>query len=186
MKAENIISYNSREYSDFMVNYRSNTNRKNQILVYAGEYATDRTYAINELKRDAAGETNEIDLATVITLAEQECYTNIDEMVENINPAAGLIIFRNGDILNGAYTGFTASAVKYGTPQEKYFLKKIKEIPTTLLLELKSTEQLDRRLINTADKIVLFPTPSSILERFFWNLKNVHIHGSRFLSPRKT
>lgn len=185
MEKLHIHKYGSREYKDFLNQYSRSSKDTPRLLVLAGEYETERSYAIEELKRETEGDIVEVDLEDIIELAEKKSYANTDKMIEELNPNAELILFRNGAILNGEYTGFTASAVKYATPQEKYFLKKIKSIPALKVIELGSAEFLDRRLVNEADYIFLFTAPDSFLEKIIWNLKSVHVHGSRFYSPRK-
>lgn len=184
MNAENTFEYNSTQYKELIKNYRTEESKKHQLIVFVGEFDVDRASAIDELKRETMGEALEIDLAEIITPIEEESYTSLDNTLENIGNDVPLVIFRNAEQLSGAYTGFTNSNVKYSTPQEKYFIKKAKEIPVPVVVELSSLDQLGKTLSRQADAVVLFNPPTSILEKLTWKFKNVHIHGSRFLSPR--
>lgn len=185
MNKENIFAYNTKEYKDFLKEFRALDGAKHMLIVFAGEFDTNRKAALDELKREVYDDASEIDLSEdIITPFEEESYRNIDECVESLKTDASLVIFRNAEQLNGAYTGFTSSVVKYATPQEKYFLKKIKELKVPVVLEFKDKEQLDPTVTRTADAVVKFPAPTSFIEKLAWKVKNVHVHGSHFLSPR--
>ncbi|MDR9415625.1 MAG: hypothetical protein RI564_05020 [Gracilimonas sp.] len=184
MNAENTFEYNSPKHKDLLKKFRQNESSAHMLIVFAGAFDTNRKAAVDELKREVLSEPAEIDLVEVITPFEQESFQNIDDCIDNIDPKAPLIIFRNAEQLNGVYTAYSSSIVKYATPQEKYFLKKIKEIKVPVLLEFKDLDQLDRTVTRTADAVVLFKPPSSLIEKFVWKLKNIHVNGSNFLSPR--
>lgn len=184
MNADNTFEYNSPKHKDLLKQFRSLDRSEHMLIVFAGPFDTNREEAVDELKREIIGEATEIDLAEVITPFEEESYSNIDNCIQEINEEAPLVIFRNAEQLNGVYTGFTSSVVKYATPQEKYFLRKIKEIKTPVVLEFKDLDQLDRTVTRVADAVVLFKAPSSLIEKLAWKMQNIHVHGSHFLSPR--
>ncbi|MEX0609809.1 MAG: hypothetical protein WD016_08385 [Balneolaceae bacterium] len=184
MPEEKIFDFNSSEYKKFLKKFRTQENKKHSLIVFAGEFSANRNYAIDELKRETMGEPVEIDLMHIITQHEEESYANIDSAISEISKDAPLIIFKNGQQLNGAYTGYTNSLVIYSTPQEKYFLEKVKEISAPVVLELNSTSQVDNTIVRKADAVVSFNAPSSFFENIAWKLQNMHVHGSRFLSPR--
>lgn len=184
MKAENTFQYNSPKYKDLLKEFRQNDGSKHMLIVFAGAFDTNRNAAVNELEREIIGEPVEIDLTEIVTPYEEESYDNIDACLKKIDPKSTLVIFRNAEQLNGVYTAFSASITKYATPQEKYFLEKVKEINCPVLMEFNDLDQLDRTVTRTADSVVLFTPPSSLLENIAWKIKNLHVHGSRFLSPR--
>lgn len=184
MNAQNTFEYNSLNYKEFLKKFRTQDQSKHTFIVFAGPFATNRNAALDELKREVLGEALEIDLADIIIPHEEETYQNLDKCIQSISENAPLIIFKNAEQLNGVYTAFTSSVVKYATPQEKYFLKKIKEINTPVVLEFKDFDQLDRMVVRMADAVVLFKAPSSLIEKLAWKVRNIHVHGSRFLSPR--
>lgn len=184
MNAENTFEYNSVNYKEFLKKFRNYDSAKHNLIVFAGPFHTNRNAALDELKREVMGEVVEVDLAEIIIPYEEETYQNIDAALEAIDQKAPLIIFRNAEQLNGAYTGFSGSIVKYATPQEKYFLQKVRSIQAPIVLEFKDFDQLDRTVVRTADSVVYFRPPSSLIEKLVWKLQNVHVHGSSFLSPR--
>ena len=184
MNTENTFEYNSPKHKDFLKKFRQTDSSEHMLIVFAGSFDTNRKEAIDELKREIIGEAVEVNLAEIVTPYEEESYANIDDCIKEIDREAPLVIFRNSEQLNGVYTAFTSSAVKYATPQEKYFLKKIREINTPVLLEFKDLDQLDRTVSRTADFVVLFKPPSSLLEKVAWKVQNIRVNGSNFLSPR--
>ncbi|MDR9419995.1 hypothetical protein [Gracilimonas sp.] len=184
MSSENTFDYNSAGYKKFLKKFRDTDLEKSSLIVFAGSFNTNREAALDEFKREIIGEPVEIDLAEIITPYEEESYQNIDRCLNSINKDEELVIFRNAEQLNGAYTAYSTSIVRYGSPQEKYFVKKLAEIPVPAILELKDEDQLDRFLQRKADAVFLFKAPTSLLERLAWKVKNIHVHGSSFLSPR--
>lgn len=184
MKADNITDYNSTQYKDFINKYRTEESQNNKLIVLAGEFTQNRKSAIDEIKRETMGDALEVDTRELITSNEEESYAKIDACVKEISSDTPLVIFRNAEHLNGAYTGYSNSLVIYSTPQEKYFLKKVKEIPAPVVMEMSNSNMVDATLSRSADMVVLFDPPTSFLEKMAWKFQNIHIHGSRFLSPR--
>lgn len=184
MKTENTFEYNSLNYKEFLKAFRNSEHSKHNLIVFAGPFHTNRTAALDELKREVSSRIVEIDLGKIITRYEEESYKNVDDCIESIEKDASMVIFKNAEQLNGVYTSFSSSIVRYASPQEKYFLKKVKEINAPVVIEFKELDQLDRTVVRKADAVVLFKAPSSLIEKLAWKVQNVHVHGSRFLSPR--
>ena len=184
MSSENTFEYNSVNYKEFLKKFRNLSDSEHSLIVYAGPFSTNRKASLDELKREVIGEPVEIDLAELVTPYEEESYTNLDECFASIDENAPLVIFKNAEQLNGVYTGFTGSVVKYASPQEKYFLKNVDKIKAPVVVEFKEFDQLDRMMTRKADAVVLFKAPSSFIEKLAWKVQNVHVHGSHFLSPR--
>lgn len=184
MNAENTFEYNSVNYKDFLKRFRNLGDSEHILIAYAGPFTTNREASLDELKREVIGEPVIIDLAEVVTPYEEESYSNLDKCFSSIDEKAPLVIFKNAEQLNGVYTGFTGSVVKYASPQEKYFLNNVSKIKAPVVLEFKEFDQLDRMITRKADAVVLFKAPSSFIEKLAWKVQNIHVHGSRFLSPR--
>lgn len=177
-----MIEFNSTAYNEFIRNYR-NADHK-QVMVFAGDFDQNRNYAVDQVKRETLGNIVEIDLNEIITPFEEETYTNIDDVFAGIPDDTSLLIFRNGSMLSGVYTGFTYSAVKYATPQEKYFLNKLGDLTCHVLLDFDHVDQVDRMIQRVADICVQFRAPSSLIERVAWWAKNIRVNGSNLPSPR--
>jgi len=184
MAPRNTFDYNSSDHKQFLRTFRNLEENQHMLIVIAGDFTTDRKTSIDEMKREVLGDAIEIDLADVITPYEQESYDRLNQVLGDISEDAPLIIFKNAELLNGEYTGFTSSVVKYATPQEKHFLKQIKAINTPVVLELKNQDHLDMTIRRVADAVIICKAPTSLIEKLVWKIQNVHVHGSRFLSPR--
>lgn len=184
MNAENTFEFNSVKYKEFLASFRNSSEEEVSLIVLAGPYHSNRNAALNELKREVYSEPIEIDLSDYISPYEEECYQNLDELFDSIDENASLVIFKKAELLNGVYTSYSSSAVKYGSPQVKYFLNKIENLNTAAVIEYKNLDELDRMVSRKADAVILFKEPSSLIDRLFWKIKNVHVHGSSFLSPR--
>lgn len=184
MSAKNTFEYKSVNYKEFLKRFRNLGDTEHTLIVYAGPFHTNRKASLDELKRDVIGEAVEIDLANIVTPYEDESYANLDECFSSIDEDVPLVIFRNAEQLNGVYTGFSSSVVKYGSPQEKYFLNNVHKVKAPVVLEFKEFDQLDRMVTRRADSVVLFKAPSSLIEKLAWKIQNIHVHGSHFLSPR--
>lgn len=184
MATKNIFDYNSSDYKQFLRTFRNLDDNQHMLIVIAGDFTTDRKISIDEMKREVMGEAVEIDLSDIITPYEEESYERLNEVIEGISTDAPLVIFRNAELLNGEYTGFTSSIVRYATPQEKHFLKQVKTINAPVVVELKNQDHLDTTMRRLADIVVLCKAPSSFIEKLAWKIQNIHVHGSRFLSPR--
>lgn len=184
MSTENTFDYNSASYKEFLKRFRELDGSKHMLIVFAGPFSTNRNAALDELKREVIGEAVTVDLAEIVTPYEEESYANLDECIQSIDENAPLVIFKNAEQLNGVYTGFTSSVVKYATPQEKYFLKKVSEVKAPVVLEFKELDELDLTVTRTADAVVRFKAPSSLIEKLAWKVQNIHVNGSNFLSAR--
>jgi hypothetical protein len=177
-----MIEFNSTAYNEFIRNYRKSDQKR--IIVFAGDFEQNRSYAIDQVQRETLGNILEIDLNEIITPFEEETYENIDSTFSDLAEDIDLIIFRNAGMLSGVYTGFTYSAVKYATPQEKYFLKKLEALSSNVLLEFDHIDQVDRMIERVADISVEFRAPASLIERIAWWAKNIRVNGSNLPSPR--
>lgn len=184
MESTKAIEFDSTEYQQFLKDYRNLDDNEHRLIVYAGAFDQNRNYSVEELKRETVGDIAELDLAEIITPYESESYEKIDTAIEAIDMNKSLVIFRNAQHLCGVYTGFTYSVEKYATPQEKYFLDKIRTLPCPVVIVFNHEDQLDRTIIRRADHLVLFKEPTSFFERIAWKIKQVRINGSNLSSPR--
>lgn len=186
MQTKDLTVYDSPEYREFLKSFRQRADKEFSLIVFAGDFTPNRAYAIDELKRETLGEATEVDLRNLITPYEEESYRNIDAMIQDIKDEENLVIFRNAYQLCGVYTGFTSSVQKYATPQEKYFLNKIKELNCPVVLEFDQEDQLDNTVVRHADFTAVFRAPETFIEKMAWKIKQVKVHGSNLSSYRTT
>lgn len=180
-----IDSQNNSQVSDLFQRIRQiDLTSSHYLMVVAGP---NNSQKIPFLKKviGFTGNFSEIDLRTLITVDEEETKRNIDTFFEALKKNGGNILFRNGDVLAGEYTGFTYSTVRYATPQEKYLLNKIKGSETFFILDLKEPENIDMTLKRFAQSVILFSAPTSLFGRLLWALKSVKLNGHTFINKRQ-
>lgn len=167
--------------------------RINQIDLTKSHYLMVLAGHNNALKKEhlkkmssLLGSISEVDLRTIVTDDEDQTKRNIDLFFQALKNNKSSILFRNGDVLAGEYTGFTDSTVRYATPQEKYLLKKIKGSETFFILDLTETENIDMTLRRFAQSTILFNAPKSLFGRALWALRGIRLNGHTFVNKRKS
>ena len=178
-----MFNFNSTLYKEFLQDFRDNPTQQ-RVIVFAGNFSENRKYALSQFESETIGETKEISLSDYITSSEKESYSNLDDLFSQLNETNSLIVFKEAEQLCGVYVGHTYSVVKYATPQEKYFLKKLKELECSVILEFENEDHLDKAIERIADAIIRFPVPSSRLEKLFFWFTQVRVHGSNLPSHR--
>ncbi len=178
-----MFDYNSTSYNELLKDFRDNPDNK-KIIVFAGTFEENRKYAVSQFEREILGDVKKISLSDYVTAFEDESYEKIDQLFEDLKEENSLVIFKDAEQLCGVYTGHTYSVVKYATPQEKYFLKKLKELKCSVILEFENEHHLDKTIQRHADAVVRFPVPSSKLEKLFFWLTQVRVNGSNLPSRR--
>lgn len=179
-----VLKHNDKEITGFLDRVSQiNLDRSHYLIIFIGAYQAGKTNLIKRLQKKI-GEFIEIDLSTVISQNEEESYKNIDELFSVIAKSDKNILFNHGDVLAGQYTGYTYSSVRYATPQEKYFLKKIQKLEKIILLDILDEDNVDKTLERNSHFTLSFNKPTSILKRFTWSLGNYSFHGHQIVSKR--
>lgn len=179
------ITFKDDEFDEF-VNTLVDISRDpgHHLSLFLGVFLTDKEKALKNIS-DATGlEVQILDFNDIVSKAEEETYRNLDEKFEKYNSSNSILYFENGDKLCGAYTGFTHSRVKYATPQERYFLKKVQDYEGIVIVDITEYTAADKTLRRAAGSVISFPLPNSTLVRFFWHLKNYTLHGFQLRSKR--
>lgn len=179
----NIFDYNSTAYNDLLKTYCENP-KSIKLVVLAGTFKDHRKHCINQFISETIGKPVFVDLSEYITQFEQETYHNLDQLFSELSSVSSLVIFKNAEELGGVYTGHTYSVVKYASPQEKYFLKKLKELHCPALVEFINEDHLDRTIARNADAVIRFKVPSSTIEKIFWAITQFKVNGSSLPSRR--
>ncbi|MEX0945055.1 MAG: AAA family ATPase [Balneolaceae bacterium] len=181
-----VLKHNDKEITGFLDRVSQiNLDRSHYLIIFIGAYQAGKTNLIKRLQKKI-GEFIEIDLSTVISQNEEESYKNIDELFSVIAKSDKNILFNHGDVLAGQYTGYTYSSVRYATPQEKYFLKKITGSERFYVLNLKETAAIDKTLERFAQTSIQFDQPASFLGLLFWKIRQIKLQGHTFASKRPT
>jgi len=170
------------EFVDTLVN--ESQDPSHHLSLFLGVFLPDKKQALNKIS-DKTGLTVEtIDFNDVVSRSEEETFSNLDRVFNKHKSMQSILYFRNGDKLCGAYTGFTHSRVKYATPQERYFLKKVQEYQGIVIVDITQYTAADKTLRRAAGSVISFPLPDSKMKRFLWHLKNYTLHGFELRSKR--
>jgi len=170
------------EFVDTLVN--ESQDPSHHLSLFLGVFLPDKKQALNKIS-DKTGLTVEtIDFNDVVSRSEEETFSNLDRVFDKHKSMQSILYFRNGDKLCGAYTGFTHSRVKYATPQERYFLKKVQEYQGIVIVDITQYTAADKTLRRAAGSVISFPLPDSKMKRFLWHLKNYTLHGFELRSKR--
>lgn len=170
------------QFIDTLVNITKDPSH--HLSLFLGVFLPDKKGALDKISSSTGLSIENIDFNDVVSRSEEETFNNLDEVFDKFQSSNSILYFKNGDKLCGAYTGFTHSRVKYATPQERYFLKKVQNYRGIVIVDITQYTAADKTLRRAAGSIVSFPLPSSKMKRFFWHLKNYTLHGFELRSKR--
>ncbi len=170
------------EFIDHLVNVSKEAGH--HLSLFLGVFLPDKKQAIEKISDSTGLSVQHIDFNDVVSRSEEETFQSLDEVFDKYRSSHSILYFKNGDKLCGAYTGFTHSRVKYATPQERYFLKKVQEYEGIVIVDITEYTAADKTLRRAAGSIISFPLPDSTVKRFFWHLKNYTLHGFQLRSKR--
>lgn len=179
------ISYNDASFSELENYLKQAANKQHHHLcLFLGLYKPNKKQAIEKLSSSLNKEVSTINTQELVSKIESETFKNLDQFFDDMHQSDDILYFKNGDKLCGAYSGYSASRVKYATPQERYFLKKVKAFKGLVILDIDEFTDADKTLRRAAHSIVSFTLPDSKLKRFFWHLKNYSVHGVELKTKR--
>lgn len=163
---------------------RTADQKQHHLSLFLGLYQPNKKKALDELADRLDREVRVIDTGTLISKIESITAANLDTLFEGLDQSDVILYFKNGGRLCGTYTGYSLSRVKYATPQERYFLKKVKHFNGLVVVDIEEFTDADKTLRRAAQSIVSFVLPGSRLQRFLWHLKNYSLHGSVLKTKR--
>lgn len=140
--------------------------------------------AVDRISEKTGRSIYTIDANEIISKIESESFENIDYVFKKYDASEALLYLKNGTRLCGAYTGFTQSAVKYATPQERYFLKKIQQNGGLYIVDIDTPDDMGKTLRRAAQSIVHFPLPQSMFKKLLRKIKGVSVHGYEIKTER--
>lgn len=147
------------------------------LSLFLGFYNPDKQKALKQLSQATDLDVEQIDLNDIVSRSETNTFVNLDRLFEKYQNSNAILYLTNGDKLCGAYTGFTKSKVKYATPQERYFIKKVQDYKGVVIIDISERSAADATIRRAAQSIVTFLPPKSSFRRFIWNLRNWSPHG---------
>lgn len=179
------ITVKDDEFGEFVDNLADISKEPGHHLsLFLGVFLPDKKEALKKITEATGLEVQTLDFNDIVSKSEEETIQNLDEEFEKLQSSNSILYFENGDKLCGAYTGFTHSRVKYATPQERYFLKKVQEYEGIVIVDITQYTAADKTLRRAAGSVISFPLPDSAIRRFFWHLKNYTLHGFQLRSKR--
>lgn len=125
-----------------------------------------------------------LDANDIITKVESESFENLDYVFSKYEANHALFYLKNGSRLCGVYTGYTQSRVKYATPQERYFLKKVQQTGGIFVVDMNTSTDADTTVQRAAQSIINLPAPRSGLKRLLQKLRGVSVHGHQIKTER--
>ncbi|SMO40185.1 hypothetical protein [Fodinibius sediminis] len=163
---------------------RTANDRQHHLSLFLGLYEPNKQKALDELARKLNREVKVIHTEELITKIESETFGNLDKLFEGLDQSDVILYFKNGGKLCGTYTGYSHSRIKYATPQERYFLNKVKDFNGLVIVDIDEFTDADKTLRRAAQSVVSFVLPGSKWQRFLWHLKHYSFHGFELKTKR--
>lgn len=154
------------------------------LLLLVGPYQKGKKIFLSQLSGELNEKINHIDLSEVVSFDESETRKNINSLFPNFTEKGKILFFSNADRLCGAYTGYTSSSKRYATPQERYLLKKLKELEKFIIFDIQDPYNADATMRRYAHHAVIFDRPKSLFSKLTWKLGSVTFHGHEFETER--
>lgn len=179
------ISYNSAAF-DELVNHlgREIDNQAHHLCLFLGLYKPNKKAAVKKLASTLDREVEFVDTSELVVRNESETIENIETFFAGQKQSDVILYFENGHTLCGVYTGNSHSRVKYATPEERHFLRKVKEFNGLVILDIEEFSDADKTMRRAAESTVSFTLPDSIIKRFWWHLRNYTLHGCELKTKR--
>lgn len=172
------VSYNDSSFQKLVDHLVEQKNQKgHHLCLFLGLYEPNKKAALNRIATKLGREVTTINTEEIVSKIESETFEHLDELFRELDKTEDILYFKNGDKLCGAYTGYSHSRVKYATPQERYFMKKVQEFEGLVIVDISEFTDADKTLRRAAQSIVSFTLPDSTLKRFFWHLKHYSLNG---------
>ena len=183
-KFEN-VSYGDSTYKE-LIDHLSSTIDENthHLSLFLGMYEPNKQKALKELEKKLNRSVEIIDTSKLASRIESETYEKLDKFFDERDQSDDILYFKNGDKLCGVYSSHSHSRVKYATPQERYFLNKVKNFKGLVIVDIEVFTDADKTLRRAAGSVISFTLPDSIIKRFFWHLRRYSFHGFELKTKR--
>lgn len=179
------ISYNSSAFKELVSHLTDEIDKQvHHLCLFLGLYKPNKKAAVNQLATKLNREVVFVDTSELVVRNESETIKNIDAFFEDLHQSDVILYFKNGHKLCGVYTGNSHSKVKYATPEERHFLRKVKAFNGLVILDVEEFNDADKTMRRAAASIVSFTLPDSTVKRFLWHLKNYTLHGCELKTKR--
>lgn len=163
---------------------QSSTDEAYHLSLFIGKMDEKKEDALRQILDVTGREVNEVDANEIISKTESETYSNLDLFFKKFDAENSILYLKNGSRLCGVYTGNTQSRVKYATPQERYFLKKVQESGGLFIIDIDTSTDADTTIRRVAQSVVNFPPSQSMFKKIIRKLKGVSVHGYQIKTER--
>jgi hypothetical protein len=179
------ISYNSAAFDELVSHLSQEIDKQeHHLCLFLGLYKPNKKTAVKKLASTLDREVEFVDTSELVVRNETETIENIEAFFAQQKQSDVILYFENGHTLCGVYTGNSHSKVKYATPEERHFLRKVKEFNGLVILDIEEFSDADKTMRRAAESTVSFTLPDSIIKRFWWHLKNYTLHGCELKTKR--
>lgn len=179
------IPYDDSLFNDLKEQLARNADQpKHHLSLFLGVFQPNKEKALKEIADRLNRQVQTIHTEEYVTKIESETFENLDKLFKQVDRSDVILYFKNGGKLCGSYTGNSFSRVKYATPQERYFLKKVQAFNGLVIVDIDEYTDADKTLRRAAQSIVTFNLPDSKFQRFMWHLKNYSLHGVELKTKR--
>lgn len=179
------LSYGDAGYKELIEHLKDSiNNNEHHLSLFLGLYEPNKQKALKELEQKLGRNVREIDTSQLASHIESETYEKLDTFFEGVDHTDDILYFKNGDKLCGVYASNSHSRVKYATPQERYFMKKVKDFEGLVIVDIDEYTDADKTLRRAAQSVISFALPDSKLKRFIWHLKHYSLHGFEIKTKR--
>lgn len=179
------ITYRSGKFETFIQELSDDARHsEHHLSLFLGLYHPNKEKALKKISQTTELSIQRLDFNDFVTKSETETVRNLDTVFKRYKSSGSLLYFQNGDKLCGAYTGFSHSRVKYASPQERHFLKRVQDFEGLVIVDISEYSAADKTIRRAAQSIIRFDLPDSKIQRFMWHLKNYTLHGFELKTKR--
>lgn len=179
------ISYGDDNYSEVIDHIVANENKdRHHLSLFLGLYQPNKKKALKELASKLDRDVQQIDTSDLASRIESEAYEKIDKFFDEMDKSDDILYFKNGGKLCGVYSSHSHSRVKYATPQERYFLEKVKDFSGLVIIDIEEFSDADKTMRRAAGSVISFTLPDSKIKRFMWHLRRYTFHGFELKTKR--
>lgn len=179
------ISYSNPSFDELITHLTNEIDKQvHHLSLFLGLYIPNKKAALNTIASKLNRDIKLVETNDLISRVESETFENINAFFEGLDQSDVILYFKNANKLGGVYTGNSQSQVKYATPEERHFLKKVKAFNGLVILDIEEFKDADKTLRRAAKSVISFTLPDSKIKRFFWHLKNYSFHGGDLKTKR--
>ena len=179
------VSFGDDPYTELLDHLESDVDQdRHHLSLFLGIYGTNKKKALKQIENRLNRKVHVVDTSELSSRIESESFDKLDDFFDNMEQSNDILYFKNGEKLCGVYTSYSHSHTKYATPQERYFLKKVKAFNGLVIVDIEEFSDADKTLRRAAHSIVSFTLPESKLKRAWWHLWNFSFHGFQLKTTR--